>query len=82
MKSTSHYYYVEQVLPDKREVVRAVEVLIRPKYSREKLLSYKVKEPTKMKFAIQRLILILPQENTNIPDEVATPEKEEVLDTI
>ena len=49
---------VETVEKDLKGLVRTVEVLMRPRDSREKSLPYKSKQMVKMKVPVQRLVLI------------------------
>ena len=53
---------VEHVIADETGDVRTVEVALRPRNKKEKLLPYKSKKPTIITVGVQRLALLVPVE--------------------
>ena len=62
---------VSKIIPDEEDVVRTVEVILRPRNKAEKLLPFKSKKPNVIEVGVQRLALLVPNE------ELPNPEVEE-----
>ena len=56
------------MFPDDQGVVRTVNVKMRPRDNRDKALPYKAKAPVVMNVGVQRLVLIVPAEDIEVPD--------------
>ena len=62
---------VSKIIQDEEDVVRTVEVILRPRNKAEKLLPFKSKKPNVIEVGVQRLALLVPNE------ELPNPEVEE-----
>ena len=66
IKSDYRYCRVESVFPDDQGVIRTVNVKLRPRDKRDKALPYKAKAPVIMNVGVQRLVLIVPEEEIEV----------------
>ena len=57
------YCRVEQIVPNDKELIKTVEVILQHRDGREKILPYKSKTPVTMMVEVARLVLIVLQED-------------------
>ena len=72
IKSDYRYCRISEVFPDEEGVVRTVNVKLRPRDKRDNNMPYKYKAPVIMEVGVQRLVLIVANEDITVAADEET----------